>query len=138
VWHEEHRNRSRAIQGRDWRDLHRWLDQYAGLYCGWHRIVLHHQLGIKLAVQRFGEAAREAAELHVKDDFAGLAHVGAGKNLLVLPEGDDGRRVPDDPADVARYYSKRPNKGLACEIVEELRKLYGQDFGLADKWRLGL
>ena len=56
--------------GEPWTEVHVFMDQFAQKYRGFlHRRLLHHKLGIELAVQKFGETARRAAELHVTQDI---------------------------------------------------------------------
>lgn len=118
--HEEHCQRSRELLGQDWREAHAWLDRYERDLAGWHRILLHHSRGLELAVATLGERARPALQLHLRDDWEG--------------HFED---IPDGPVEVAAVFTTRPNRGLAREIVAQLRQLYGQDFGLDQKWGLG-
>lgn len=112
---EEHVERTKErFGGLGHADLHRWLDRFNVDFCGWHRILLHHEAGIELAVSKFGEASREIARMHVADDFNGL--------------------LPQDPAETARLYPGQPILSLARMIVDKLRELYGQDFGLTEIW----
>ena len=53
------------------REIHVFLDQFYQQYGIDHRVVLHHEMGITLAVTRFGDEARAIAERHVRDDWAG-------------------------------------------------------------------
>ncbi|WP_027367312.1 DUF6915 family protein [Desulfocurvibacter africanus] len=102
----EHCERTKAALGSDWADLHRWFDQYSGEYCGWHRIILHHVQGIELAVEVFGERAREAAQMHVMDDFEG--------------------RIPKGFQDMP--WPKQPH--LRREIETRLQDAFGFRYGL--------
>ena len=73
----QHIMRCMAILGPPWSQVHDFLDQFFPQFGGEaHRIVLHHALGIELCVSRFGEAARAAANLHVKDDLGGVVPQG--------------------------------------------------------------
>jgi hypothetical protein len=98
---KEHCARTKEALGSDWAELHRWFDQYAEEYCGWHRVILHHGLGIERAVEVFGERAREAARMHVRDDFDG--------------------RIPDSYRDMP--WPQQPR--LRREIESKLRDIYG-------------
>lgn len=67
---EEHEAHCQEILGQPWPEVHEFLDQFFQRYRSYsHRIILHHQAGIAHLRQRLGEAARAAAELHVKDDM---------------------------------------------------------------------
>ncbi len=58
--------------GQGWPEVHDFLDQYFDDAPGSaHRIILHHKMGVEIVVQKFGEAARAAAELHIRDDLGG-------------------------------------------------------------------
>ena len=66
----EHERECVKELGEPWTQIHVFMDQYAQKYRGFlHRRLLHHQLGIGLAVHRFGESARPAATLHVNQDL---------------------------------------------------------------------
>jgi hypothetical protein len=55
--------------GKPYFDVHHFLDQFAFEFSGYaHRRLLHHQLGVNLVVMEFGETARQAAELHIRQD----------------------------------------------------------------------
>ncbi|WP_034628044.1 DUF6915 family protein [Desulfocurvibacter africanus] len=103
---KEHCARTKAALGSDWAELHRWLDQYADEYCGWHRIILHHAQGIELAVEIFGERAREAVRMHVMDDFEGR-----------IPKGFKDMPWPSQPH-------------LRREIETRLQDVFGFKYGL--------
>lgn len=67
--HEEaHQASSRRLLGRDFAEVHAYLDRYYWEFGIGHRCVLHHRRGIEKIVERFGEDAREPAELHILED----------------------------------------------------------------------
>lgn len=70
---EKHSARTQEALGRPWPEVHDYLDQYAPLMPARlaHRVLLHHALGVEKCVAEFGEDARPAAELHIRDDFGG-------------------------------------------------------------------
>lgn len=65
----EHEQRSLARFGKKNSEIHIFLDQYFEKYFVYHRIVLHHSLGIELIVKKFGEKARGPAVQHIIDDL---------------------------------------------------------------------
>jgi hypothetical protein len=93
---EEHEAHCLKVLGRPWTEVHAWLDQYFVQVPGMaHRIVLHHHLGIGLGVVTFGEEARAALELHVRNDFEctpgtpeDVIAIIANQALLSLAEAD--------------------------------------------------
>jgi DNA-binding GntR family transcriptional regulator len=72
---EDHCRRCLDLLGEDFRHVHLWLDEFSGTpqYGTRHRHVRHHARGIEEVRQRWGDRAREAAELHVEHDLAGEA-----------------------------------------------------------------
>lgn len=66
----EHEARCQEILGQPWPEVHEFLDQFFPRYQSYsHRVILHHQAGIAHLRRRLGEAARAAAELHIRDDL---------------------------------------------------------------------
>jgi hypothetical protein len=61
-------NQLYQIFGRRADEIHSFLDQFWTKYRISPRRLLHHRLGIKLIVEKFGEEAWGAAELHIVDD----------------------------------------------------------------------
>ena len=58
------------LNGQGWPEVHGFLDQFFVQVPGLgHRIILHHKLGVEIVVRKFGEEARAAAELHIRDDM---------------------------------------------------------------------
>ena len=59
--------------GNTFHDVHVFLDQFADEFPGFaHRRLLHHRLGVELIVKKFGDTARPAAELHIRQDTDGV------------------------------------------------------------------
>ena len=57
--------------GKAWEVVHRWLDEYAGIY--WpsiiHRTHRHHREGVEEVRRKWGDEAAKAAELHIRADL---------------------------------------------------------------------
>jgi len=68
---EEHCEDAREVLGRDFAEVHRWLDAFHGLqpYGTRHRRVRHHEYGIAEVIELFGEEAGLAARLHIVSDL---------------------------------------------------------------------
>ena len=66
---DQHMKHTLRIYGRDAEAVHRFLDQFFPKYTVGHRRLLHHKLGVALAVREFGEKAWGPAELHIVDDL---------------------------------------------------------------------
>ena len=56
--------------GRDFDEVHRWLDAPARDYFPWmgHRQIRHHTEGVEKVRSLFGDEAAEAAEMHIISD----------------------------------------------------------------------
>lgn len=66
----QHVARTRKLLGFDFSEVHDYLDKFwSEVPSLGHRIILHHKLGIELVVRDLGESAREAAEMHIRDDM---------------------------------------------------------------------
>lgn len=78
---EEHENISLAMFGEKHRKVHEFLDQFFPKYGIYHRVFLHHQLGISLVVQKFLGAVRPVAEQHIIDDMAAFPMI--SENLIL-------------------------------------------------------
>lgn len=68
---EIHCKYSLALFGKAYKEVHIWLDEYAGKtgYGMRHRRVRHHLEGIGLVKVKFGEEAMKAALQHIIDDL---------------------------------------------------------------------
>jgi hypothetical protein len=68
----QHADSCYKLFGKSFYEVHRFLDQYWNIFPGFaHRRILHHSLGVDLVAERFGESAREPAELHIRQDTGG-------------------------------------------------------------------
>ena len=108
---QQHIERTRVELGQDWVELHKWLDSYFDeFHSSAHWLILHHKLGLKLAVKRYGEAAREAAKIHILDD------------LGFIPEG------PADPRLLDQIYIEHAGILRQAEMI--LSKIFDDIFEL--------
>lgn len=70
MWREEHEQKTIALFGRPFSEIHAWIDQYYPKFGIRHRIFLHHLIGAELAVRTFGdEAVRPVVVQHIEDDI---------------------------------------------------------------------
>lgn len=67
----EHCEESTRLFGDPWREVHIWLDAFAGTpeYGMRHRCKRHHEAGIREAVKLFGAAAEPVARQHIISDL---------------------------------------------------------------------
>ena len=108
---QQHIERTRAELDQEWVELHKWLDSYFDdFHCSAHWLILHHNLGLELAVKRYGEAAREAARIHIIDD------------LGFVPEG------PTDPHLLDQIYIE--HAGVLRQAETILSEIYDDTFEL--------
>ncbi len=68
---DEHCAESQETFGKDFSEVHHWLDEFAGTpeYGFRHRKKRHHEAGIRLVEEMFGEAAAMAARQHIIADL---------------------------------------------------------------------
>lgn len=68
---DEHCAESVNAFGRDFAEVHLWLDAFAGTveYGFRHRKKRHHEAGVRLAAELFGEEAAPAARQHIISDL---------------------------------------------------------------------
>lgn len=68
---DEHCDESLKTFGRDFAEVHLWLDAFAGtVECGFrHRKKRHHEAGIRQVTELFGEEAALAARQHIITDL---------------------------------------------------------------------
>lgn len=68
---EEHCRESEALFGEPFREVHLWLDAFAGQqgYGMRHRLVRHHLQGIRRAVELFGLEAEAPSRQHIVSDL---------------------------------------------------------------------
>ena len=108
---QQHIERTRAELGQEWVKLHKWLDSYfEDFHSSAHWLILHHKLGLELAVKQYGEAARKAAQIHIIDD------------LGFIPEG------PTDLGLLEQIYIEHAGVLRQAEMI--LSKLYDDTFEL--------
>lgn len=69
---ENHIKHTLRVYGRRAEEVHRFLDQFWTKYKISHRRLLHHRLGVQLAVKQLGETAWGPAEVHILDDIGYL------------------------------------------------------------------
>ncbi|MBD3248705.1 hypothetical protein GF336_01550 [Candidatus Woesearchaeota archaeon] len=69
---DDHCDECREKLGKDFREVHEWLDKfYKEEKRIEHRRYRHHLEGMIECRKLFGEAAGKAAEMHIKQDFFG-------------------------------------------------------------------
>ncbi len=67
---KRHGESCKAAFGRDFAEVHDFLDGYAEQFPrGEHRKLYHHRRGIALIVRMFGDDAAKAAERHILEDL---------------------------------------------------------------------
>ena len=70
---KEHCRRSREVFGKDFNEVHAWLDGCANAGKGFmdmnHRWKRHHREGVEEVRKMYGDEAALAAEQHITDDF---------------------------------------------------------------------
>lgn len=68
---EEHEAECVQLLGKPFTEVHLFMDQFMGKpECGMrHRRKLHHEKGIELVRQMYGDEAAEAARIHIKADL---------------------------------------------------------------------
>ena len=56
--------------GKDWDEVHAWLDEPAKEYFPWkgHRQIRHHKEGVEEIREMWGDEAAKAAEMHIISD----------------------------------------------------------------------
>ncbi len=55
--------------GKEFREVHIFLDQFAKKF-GWsHRMIFHNTYGVEIVRRFFGPLQAEAAKIHIKKDF---------------------------------------------------------------------
>lgn len=105
----KHCKNTMIILGKPYREIHMAIDQFFHNYRGsMHWTVLHHQLGIELLVERYGEEARQPAEIHIEDDMG---------------------FIPDGPADPRLIKEVDLRVEYLAQLREDLQALFGQSFG---------
>jgi len=86
--------------GDSWDKVHRWLDCTARDYFPWvgHRQIRHHEEGVELIREKWGNEAAEAAEMHIISDEGYVPSAAEIKNKYgVSPFNEDKREYPTYP-----------------------------------------
>lgn len=65
----EHSATCLRLLGREFKEVHAFLDQFFQKYGMSHRCLLHHQLGVGIIAAQLGEESRPAVELHIIEDL---------------------------------------------------------------------
>jgi hypothetical protein len=68
---DKHCSDCRLALGEDFADVHRWLDEFFPTMGPKHRCVRHHAAGVEEVRRTWGDAAAEAAIIHIKADCKG-------------------------------------------------------------------
>ena len=55
--------------GNDYKTVHVFIDRFTDEYGLDHRVIWHHQVGIEILVEIFGEELRWVIEQHMRDDY---------------------------------------------------------------------
>jgi hypothetical protein len=107
---DKHCKNTMSILGKPYREIHMAIDQFYPNYRGsMHWIVLHHQLGIELLVERYGEEARRPAEIHIEDDMG---------------------FVPDAPDDPRLLNQVDLRVEFLAQLRKDLRAVFNRDFSI--------
>jgi hypothetical protein len=93
--HEDHAKHTLRIFGRRADEVHTFLDQFFPKYKISHRRLLHHRLGIKLIVKKFGEKAWGPAELHILDDEGRIPETWLDHDVVYLEPHDEAEQEKD-------------------------------------------
>lgn len=89
---EEHCKETNNILGKDFKEIHEWLDEFFGKfpYFSKHRYLKHHKEGIEEVKKLFGEQASKAAEIHIRQD---LDEEGYPNNKPIPRNSEDYKRL---------------------------------------------
>jgi len=80
------------VLGREYRHVHRWLDELFATLGPAHRSVRHHTGGVEEVRRRWGDEAARAAEIHIRKDCFGqlLTEQEARRQDPFAPVEEDG------------------------------------------------
>ncbi len=94
---DDHVKHTLRIYGRRADEVHNFPDRFFPKYRISHRRLLHHRLGVALAVKKFGEKAWGPAELHIIDDLGCVPDTWLDHNprVVYLDPGDDVKQEED-------------------------------------------
>lgn len=88
---EKHCEQTKQALGKDFAEVHAWLDELFQIHGARHRRFRHHLAGVEEVRQTWGDQAAEAARLHI---IADLKEEGWREGVDRLPEdADDYRRM---------------------------------------------
>lgn len=158
--HEQHAEHSLRIFGRLADEVHIFLNQYWTKYRICHRRLWHHRLGVRLAVEEFGETAWGLAELHIVDDLGCIlsSWIDQDPHVVYLEPQDEveqekdlillyGRETYDrirsggpridgwhDGAGTYTHHNPWPNRGLCAKSTSPTFR----STGYQTDWQLGI
>lgn len=111
----QHVDRTRKAFGdKGYEEVHRFLDQYFNLYGPYHRVALHHKMGVELCVQKFGEEVRPVVELHILDDMGEIRN--------------SWRDFTFDLHNADTWLPKTMKRQADMSLMDVLNKLYPEEF----------
>lgn len=58
--------------GKEYREVHKWLDELFPVLGPKHRDARHHEGGVLEVIKKWGEEAGEAARIHIRKDCHGI------------------------------------------------------------------
>lgn len=89
---EEHCQDCLKELGKEYREVHEWLDGLFSKIGPKHRDARHHTGGIQQVIEKWGEEAGKAAEIHIRKDCLGKLPTENEVQMWGLfgPEGMDG------------------------------------------------
>jgi hypothetical protein len=58
--------------GKEYTEVHKWIDELFVKLGPKHRSARHHEGGIKQVIEKFGKEAGKAAEIHIRKDCNGM------------------------------------------------------------------
>ena len=58
--------------GKDYKEVHMWLDEFFVKLGSKHRSIRHHKEGVQEVIEKFGVEAGRAAEIHIRKDWWGM------------------------------------------------------------------
>lgn len=65
---DAHMKRSKILFGKEYKEVHEWLDDFALMYGRDHRVYRHNMRGVQWIVKKYGAEAGKVAMLHILDD----------------------------------------------------------------------
>lgn len=97
-----HCNDCKIALGKDYAQVHRWLDELFIILGPKHRSARHHDKGVEKVREMWGDEAAKAAEIHIRRDFGG--HLPTEEQSqewtifgkIILPEKDGSGGLTDE------------------------------------------